>query len=70
MGYLNPACFLSLDILDRTQYQGPFSVDQMSQWTFWTRPMFSTAGYKREMFCSLLVDISTQMQHIHIRLFS
>lgn len=25
----------SVDILDRTKYQGPFSVDWMSQWMFW-----------------------------------
>lgn len=30
---------VSLDILDRTKYQGSFGVDQMPRWMFSTRPV-------------------------------
>lgn len=29
---------VSVDILDRTKYQGPFSTEQVSQWIFYTGP--------------------------------
>ena len=25
-------------VLERTKYQGPFGMDQMSPWMFWTEP--------------------------------
>ena len=25
-------------VLEMTKYQGPFGMDQMSPWTFWTEP--------------------------------
>lgn len=28
-----------MDVFDRDKFQGPFSVDQMSQWTVWTHQM-------------------------------
>lgn len=30
MGFLTQGCFLSVDILDRTKYQGLFGMNQMS----------------------------------------
>lgn len=29
---------LSVDIFDGTKFQGHFGIEQMSPWTFWTRP--------------------------------
>lgn len=36
MGQCGPNA--SMDILDKTKSQGPFGMDQMSPWVFWTGP--------------------------------
>lgn len=38
MGYLNPGCFLSMAIFDKTKCQGQFSVNQICVWTFLIGP--------------------------------
>lgn len=37
-GCVNQGYFLSVDVLERTEFQGPFDVDQMSPRMFWMEP--------------------------------
>lgn len=57
MGFLNPGCFLSMGILDRTKYQGILVWTKCHNRSLGQNQMICKAGYKREAWCSLLVGI-------------
>ena len=37
-----------MDVLDKTKYQGPLDIGQLSLWTFWTEPNVCKTGWRMQ----------------------